>query len=97
MNKRHHTRLDINLEAEMVCRNHKFKGVIENFSSGGLGMRSDPSENLEDLKPGESITVKFQANPVDLMSICYKIKWLKKYDDPALGMVYKMGMEYSCN
>ena len=97
MNKRHHTRLDINLEAEMVFGNTSCKGIIENFSSGGLRIRSCPSENLEGLAPGESITVKFQANPVDIMTISYKIKWMERFDDPARGAVYKMGMEYACN
>ncbi len=97
MNKRHNTRLDINLEADMIFGTTSCKGVIENFSSGGLGMRSYPSEKLECLAPGESITVRFQANPVDIMTISYKIKWMKKFDDPARGAIYKMGMEYSYN
>ncbi len=97
MDKRHYSRLNINLGAELISNNNSYKGVIENFSNSGLGVRSAPSEDLDGIKPGDNIIVKFQANPKDALSISYRIKWLVKTDDPSCGSIYRMGMEYSIN
>ena len=78
MDNRRYSRLDINLKAELIYNSNCYKGVIENFSNGGLGIRSAPSEELDGIKPGDNIVVRFQANPKDVLSISYKIKWLVK-------------------
>jgi hypothetical protein len=95
MDKRRNTRLDINLEAELISDEKTFKGFIENFSSGGLGIKSAPLTNFDNIGPGDKITMKFQTNPKDVLSICYRIKWLTKHNETTNGSIYKMGMEYS--
>ena len=95
MDKRRNTRLDINLGAELISGEKIYKGFIENFSSGGLGVRSAPLTDFDSIAPGDKITVKFQANPKDVLSICYRIKWLDKQTETTNGSIYKMGMEYS--
>ena len=95
MEKRRNTRMDINLGAELISGERTYKGFIENFSNNGLGIRSVPLKNLEDISPGDKITVRFQANPKDILSICYKIKWLTRHDETSDGSIYRMGVEYS--
>lgn len=95
MDKRRNTRLDINLSVELISGERIYKGSIENFSSGGLGIRSIPLKDMDNIAQGDKVTVRFKANSEDTLNICYKIKWLKKDEETASGLIYKMGMEYS--
>ncbi|MBI4843080.1 MAG: PilZ domain-containing protein [Nitrospirae bacterium] len=97
MDKRRHSRLNINLSAELIDGEKKYNGFIENFSNGGLCIRSAPHEKFENIGPGDKITVRFQANPKDILTMCYRIKWLSILETTPIGSICKMGVEYCTN
>ncbi len=54
---------------------HKFTGVIENLSEGGVYLRTSPEKNAIDFSPGTALDLEFQILTGKKFSLNCMVKW----------------------
>jgi len=94
MERRRTERYEINVSANIVFNNNTYKGVIENFSNGGLGVRCALNENLKSITTGSRIDVEFNVSYQNKVNFQCETRWKREYNDQEHGAILKVGLEY---
>ncbi|MBI5739220.1 MAG: PilZ domain-containing protein [Nitrospirae bacterium] len=91
MEARQHQRVIVSFPAELVCRDKRVAGTIENLSDNGVYVVTAPQKNPSDLCPDTMLELRFQNSTGDAHVLHCKVKW--SYMTPPHGFTNSVGME----
>jgi hypothetical protein len=78
MEKRQAKRITVGYKAEIVYDGKSFECVIENLSSTGAYIITASISAETNFKPQETLELKFESGPGEVINLQCRIKWSKK-------------------
>jgi hypothetical protein len=78
MEKRRAKRIAVGYKAEIVYDGKSFECVIENLSSTGAYIITASTSSETNFKPQETLELKFESRPGEIVNLQCRIKWSKK-------------------
>ena len=91
MEARHSKRVIINFPAEIICRDKRYAGSIENLSPKGAYVLTAPVRDLRDFAANSLLELRFQFPSGEKLNLHCRIKW--SYVTPPHGYTYSIGVE----
>ena len=78
MEKRRAKRISVGYKAEIGYDGKSFECVIENLSSTGAYIITASTSSETNFKPQETLELKFEPRPGEIVNLQCRIKWSKK-------------------
>ncbi|RJQ20039.1 MAG: PilZ domain-containing protein [Nitrospiraceae bacterium] len=91
MGERQHKRVIVNLQAELICGDTRFSGLIENLSEDGVYLITTSAKSPIDLAPNTALELRFQLPSGEKQSLHCVVKW--SYKTPSHGLTSSIGMK----
>ncbi len=93
MEKRHSKRVDYSIKTAITAGRRSYPGFIENLSGEGFFVITSNARLVKEFYPGGKIDIKFNPPTGKLPVHECEIKWIHIDKEPAVGLIYSMGME----
>lgn len=91
MEKRRHQRIMVGYNAEVISRGVSHAVVIEDISRLGVNVITAPVKMPLDFAHDETLEIKFQPVPEEILNFHCRVKWLFK--TPTHCLTTRIGME----
>jgi hypothetical protein len=91
MEKRLSKRIAVGYKAEIIYEGKSFECVIENLSSTGAYIITALTGAETNFKPQETLELKFESRPGEIINLQCRIKWSEK--TPPHRLTNRIGLE----
>jgi ACT domain-containing protein len=91
MERRHHKRITIRLNAESITGDTNFSVFIENVSESGISMITAPSSIPKDFTQDQTIKLQLKLSSKEILGLRCKVKW--SHRTAPRSSEYSVGLE----
>ena len=86
-------RIPVYIDAEIICGQKNFAGMIGNVSLDGAFVETIPTKTVTPFLPGKTIDLRFSISTKNSITLSCKVVWLYTKKDESGGFVNSMGLK----